>query len=81
MTDHKVALVLPTETDIELLAEDVEVARGYAERSLSAATRAAYRPRPPDVEGLGNNPAVCTATCPVGIHRAGRSLGPSQGGD
>ncbi len=43
MTDHKVALVLPTETNIELLAEEVEVARGYAERSLSEATRDAYQ--------------------------------------
>jgi site-specific recombinase XerD len=43
MADHELALVLPTETSIELLAEDVEVARGYAERSLSVATRAAYR--------------------------------------
>jgi site-specific recombinase XerD len=43
MTDHELALVLPTETDIELLAEDVAVARGYAERSLSEGTRAAYR--------------------------------------
>jgi len=43
MTDRELALVLPTETDIELLAEDVEVARGYAEKSLSEATRAAYR--------------------------------------
>jgi site-specific recombinase XerD len=42
MTDHEVALVLPTETNIELLAEDVEVAKGYAEKSLSAATLAAY---------------------------------------
>ena len=31
MTDREVALVLPTETNIELLAEDVEVAQGYAE--------------------------------------------------
>jgi hypothetical protein len=43
MTNRKLALVLPTETDIELLAEDAEAARGYAERSLSDATRDAYR--------------------------------------
>ena len=35
ITEPESALVLPTETDIELLAEDVEVARGYAEKSLS----------------------------------------------
>ena len=43
MTNHETALILPTDTDIELLGEDVEAARGYAEKSLSEATRAAYR--------------------------------------
>jgi len=43
MTDREVALVLPSEAEIGLLAEDVEAARSYAERSLSPATRAAYR--------------------------------------
>ncbi len=43
MTEPEAALVLPTDTDIELIAEDVETARGYAEKSLSDGTRAAYR--------------------------------------
>ena len=43
MTDRETALVLPVGTDIELLGDDVEVAKGYAERSLSEATRAAHR--------------------------------------
>ena len=43
MTDRELALVLPTDAAVELLAEDVEVARGYAERSLAEGTRAAYR--------------------------------------
>ena len=43
MTDRELALVLPTETNIELLAEDVETARSYAKKSLSPATRDAYR--------------------------------------
>jgi len=43
MTDHETALVLPSDTDIELLGEDAQAARGYAEKSLSDATRAAYR--------------------------------------
>ena len=28
MTDHDLALVLPTDTEVELLGEDVETARG-----------------------------------------------------
>ena len=43
MTDRELALVFPAGGEIELLAEEVEAARGYAERSLSDATRAAYR--------------------------------------
>lgn len=43
MTDHETALVLHTDINIELLGEDVEAAKGYAEKSLSDATRAAYR--------------------------------------
>jgi hypothetical protein len=43
MTDLELALVLPTDTDIALLGEDVVAARGYAEKSLSDATRVAYR--------------------------------------
>lgn len=43
MTDREVALVLPTSAEVELLKEEVAAARGYAERSLSDATRAAYR--------------------------------------
>jgi len=43
MTDHQTALVLPTDTEVERLAEDVKTARSYASKSLSEATRAAYR--------------------------------------
>jgi site-specific recombinase XerD len=43
MTDREVALVLPVGGEVEGLAEEAEAARGYAERSLSDATRAAYR--------------------------------------
>jgi len=43
MTDRQLAHILPTDTDIALLADDVEVARGYAEKSLAEGTRAAYR--------------------------------------
>ncbi len=43
MTDRGLAHVLPTGTDMALLADDVDVARGYAEKSLSEGTRAAYR--------------------------------------
>jgi hypothetical protein len=32
MTDHETALALPAENNIELLGEDVEVARGYADK-------------------------------------------------
>ena len=35
MTDHDLALVLPTDTQVELLGEDGEAARGYAEKSLA----------------------------------------------
>ena len=31
MTDHESALVLLTDTDIELLGEDAEAARGYGD--------------------------------------------------
>jgi site-specific recombinase XerD len=43
MTDRELAHVLPPGTDMALLADDVEVAKGYAEKSLSEGTRAAYR--------------------------------------
>jgi site-specific recombinase XerD len=43
MTDRELAHVLPTGTDMALLADDVQVAKGYAEKSLSEGTRAAYR--------------------------------------
>ncbi len=43
MTDPAQALILPAGSDLTVLAEDAEAARGYAERSLSDATRAAYR--------------------------------------
>ncbi len=43
MTDRELALVLPTDTEVELLGEDGAKARGYAEKSLAEGTRAAYR--------------------------------------
>ena len=43
MTDREVALVLPTDTEVEWLGEEAEAARGYAERSPADGTRAAYR--------------------------------------
>jgi site-specific recombinase XerD len=43
VTDSTSALIVPAGTDIELLGHDAEAAKSYAERSLSDATRAAYR--------------------------------------
>jgi site-specific recombinase XerD len=43
MTDRELAHVLPPGTDMALLADDVEVAKGYAEKSLSEGTRTAYQ--------------------------------------
>lgn len=83
MTDHKVALVLPTETDIELLAEDVEVARDYAEKSLSAATRAAYRSDITvfqtwcEARGIAPVPATPEVVASFAASQAERGLKPS----
>ena len=35
MTDHQSGLALPIDTEVELLGEDAEAARGYSERSLA----------------------------------------------
>ena len=35
MTDRELAPVLPTDTEVELLAEEVAAARRYAEKSLA----------------------------------------------
>ncbi len=39
MTDRELALVLPTDTEAELLGQDGKAAWGYAERSLAEGTR------------------------------------------
>lgn len=43
MTDPNSALVHPAKSDLAALTHDAEAARGYAERSLSKATRDAYQ--------------------------------------
>jgi site-specific recombinase XerD len=43
MTDDTSSLIIPAGADIELLGHDADAAKGYAEHSLSAATRDAYR--------------------------------------